>query len=46
MTGSQRQADKQNIMLNNSSMISHTNDEEMRHGSMNASNESSSSNHW
>ena len=33
MIGSQRQVDQQNIMLNNSSMISPTSDEEMRHAS-------------
>ena len=42
--GSQRQADQQNnIMLNNSSMISPTSDEEIKHACMNASNERSSS---
>ena len=43
MTGSQRQDDQQNIMLNKSSTISPTRDEEMRQAHMNASNESRSS---
>jgi hypothetical protein len=42
---SQRWVDQQNIMLNNSSKISHTSDEEMRHAH-NACNDSSSSDEW